>query len=120
MANRERHVGVARLANVLPVVHGLEHGEQAVVLLQVPRQRIQVPGTRVRRQRTPRRQRRLRRGLGGVYVLRRGLQANGECLAGGRRDRGRVAPTFGVDETVVHEKPKAVVVSRQPLSGNVR
>jgi hypothetical protein len=47
VARRERHVDVARLADRLAVVHRLEHGEEALVLLQVPGDGVEIAGALV-------------------------------------------------------------------------
>ena len=50
-------VDVARLTNRLSVVHAFENGEQTRMLLDAAGQRVQVPGTRMSVERSPRGQR---------------------------------------------------------------
>ena len=81
----QRNVDVAALADRLAVVHRLQHGEEPLAFLHVPRQRIEMPRPRLARQRRPGGKRRPRRRHRRVGV---GLAA--ECDAAEQRAVGRV------------------------------
>ncbi len=76
VADDQRNIDVAALANRLAVVHGLEHGEAAGVLLHGPRQRVEIASSRVRSERLPFWQSGARGSDCGVNVCRRSL---GNC-----------------------------------------
>jgi hypothetical protein len=84
MARDERDVDVARFADRLPVVQRLEHREEAALLLDVPRDRIEVARPRVSTDRLPARLRRAGSAHRGVHVRRRSLRDAGEPLTVGR------------------------------------
>ena len=94
MANRQRNVRVAGLADRLAVVQRFHRGQQPAVLLQVPRKAIQVAAARVRAQRAPLRLCTPRRRHGAVRRLRRrvlgGLEALAAAAAAGRPRRLRL------------------------------
>ena len=82
MAGDERNVDVARLADRLAVVDRLEHGEEALALLHVAGERIEMLRALVARERRPVRQRLARRGDRRVDVGVRALRRAGDPLAG--------------------------------------
>ncbi len=53
VANHQRDVDVATLANGFAVVHGLENREAAGMLLHRPRQRVEIASSRMRSERLP-------------------------------------------------------------------
>ena len=77
----ERHVEVTGLADGLAVVERLEHREQARVLLNVTRQRVEVPGSAVPAQLPPTVLRRLGCRDRRIDVLRRALRHLRELVA---------------------------------------
>jgi ParB family chromosome partitioning protein len=83
VARDERNVRVARLAQRLAVVERLDAREQAVVLLHVPRNAVEVLGALVRRQRRPRAKGGTRRLHGDVDVGRFALNRLAQSLAVG-------------------------------------
>ena len=98
MPRDERNIDVARFANRLAVVDGLEHREVARMLLNAAGDGVQPAGARVIVQRLPTGQRGTGRGNGSVYVVGAALshareQCSGrwivhlEQLTGGRRGK---------------------------------
>ena len=114
MAHGERDVGVAGLPNGLAVVQGLEDGEEAGVLLYVPRNRVQMPRPLVGRRLAPRRQRAFGRVHRQVHVFRLGLHVVGEVLAGGGGEGGFEATPGGLLEAPVDEHAELAVVDGEP------
>ena len=76
VADNQWNIDVAALANRLAVVHGLEHGEAAGVLLHGPRQSVEIASSCVRSERLPFWQSCARGSDGGVDVCWRPL---GNC-----------------------------------------
>ena len=82
MPGDERHVDVARLADRLAVVEALQHGEEALALLDEPGERVEVLRPLMAGKRGPGGLRRARGGDGRVDVGRRPLRDAGDRRAG--------------------------------------
>ncbi len=112
VACRERHVDVARLADRLAVVHRFEHREQARVFLDPARDRVQVAGPRVGRQRLPCGKRLLRRADRGIHII---LRAIGDARDHLRRRRvDDVERLSGPGPGAADVVPEGAVVFAEP------
>ncbi len=107
VAGDQRHVEVARLADRLAVVHRLQDGEQARVLLHVAGERVEVPRAAVAAERPPSRLRGARRRHRGVHLCGAALGHAGERLA--------VGGAQGVEEFVHRRAAEGAVDERQDL-----
>eukprot|EP01139_Manchomonas_bermudensis_P024364 Amastigsp_a842540_113.p2 type:complete len:396 gc:universal Amastigsp_a842540_113:1228-41(-) len=116
----QRHVEITRLANRLAVVHRLEDCEEAMVLLHVAGNRVEVLGAHVRRESSPRDLRSLGGGNGGNNVGVRAFDCLCENLAGGGAGRRLELGARGNHPLVVDEVAKAPVVLVEPSGETVR
>ena len=114
VAGDERDVDVARLADRLAVVHRLEDGEQARVLLNLPRQRVEVAGADVSRRRAPGGEGGAGGAHGGVYILARGLRDLDQRLRVGWIDAGEILAAGGIAPVVVDEEAQMWRVRVEP------
>lgn len=108
----ERNVQVARLADALAVVHRLDDGEQARMLLHHARERVEVLGPLVAAQLAPAALRLARGGHGGIHVLRAALRDLGEQVRRARIDD--VEGAAGLRPRPVHEVAELGTVLLEP------
>ena len=120
VADHEGEVGVARLADRLAVVHRLEHGEQAVVLVDAARHRVQVARAHVAGRRAPRRVRGARRGDRLVDVGVLADERRRQRLPRARVDRGVGFATLRLHERAVDEVAERAAVRLDPRLRAVR
>ncbi len=113
----ERDVEVAGFANRFAVVQTLEHREQARVALHLARQRVQVTGAGVRRQRRPAGRRGVGGGDRGVHVRRTPLGDARQHRLRRRIDRLEILPGSGLDPAAVDEMAEAAVRHEQLGNG---
>ena len=119
MPGDEGDVEVARLADRLPVVHALAHGEQPRMLLHPARQGVQVAGARVAGECGPPGQRLARRADRRVHI-------GGACLYDPREPLGR-RRVDDVEELAVRPfdpapaevDPECGVVAGEPIEGRL-
>ena len=109
VARDERNVGVARLADRLAVVDRLQHRQEALALLDQPRQRVKRAGARIAGERAPAFKRPTRGGDGGVDVLRRPLRDACDFCAARRLEN--VEQLGGLGELSVNEMAEAGLVA---------
>ena len=105
VAGDEGNVDVARLADRLAVVDRLQHREEALALLHVARQRVEMARPLVARERRPFRLRLARRSDRRVDVGGRALRRAGDPLAG--RGIEHVEERAGPGEPAVDEVAEA-------------
>ena len=120
VAGDQRNIDVAALANRLAVVHGLEHGETAGMLLHGSRQRVEIASSRVRSERLPFRQSCAGGSDGGVDVRSRSLGDCRELLAGGGIGGFEVSTFRRLSPCAVDEMSEAAAVEIQPGEGFFR
>ena len=114
----QRNVDVARLADRLAVVDRLEHGEEALALLHVTRERVEMLRALVAGERRPFRQRLARRRDRGVDVGGRALRRAGDPLAG--RGVEDVEQRAGLGEAAADEMAEARLVRLRATPGRGR
>ena len=108
VARHEGYVEIAGLADRLAVVHRLEHGEQAGVLLDVAGQGVQVTRPAVAAERPPPR-------LGGARRRHRGIDLDGTAL-GHARQRFAVGGAQGFEELGHRGAAEGAVDKRQDFA----
>ena len=112
----QRDVEIARLTNRFAVVETLEHGEQPGVALHLARERVQIAGACVRRQRRPAWGRGSRPRDGGVDVSLAPLRDAGENRCGRGVDRLEVLSFHRSGPPAIDEMAEPpVVVLPDPL-----
>ena len=112
VAGDQGNVDVARFADRLAVVDRLEHGKEALALLHVAGERVEMTRTLVAGERRPFRQRLARRRDRRVDVGVRALRRAGDPLAGRRVEH--VEQRAGLGEPPVDEMAEARRMLREP------
>ena len=118
VAGDERHVDVAQFADRLAVVERLQHREEALALLHMPRQRIEMLRALVAGKRRPPSLRLARRGDRRVDVGRGALADAGDALALGGVEHVEQGGGFG--EAAVDEMTEAVLMRLEPRQHMLR
>jgi hypothetical protein len=113
----ERDVEIARLADRLPVVHALEHGEQSRVALYGSREPVEVARASVAPEPLPRRTRGARRRHRRIYVLRTPLRHAREALPVRRIDDVEQGLFARLGEPPTDVVTEGVVVLGKPGEG---
>ncbi len=114
VTGQQWHVDVARLADGLAVVHRLEHGQQAVVLLDVPGDGVHVAGTDHTGRLAPAFEGGPGSGHGRIDFLLPGLGGFRQGFSVGRVDAGVGFGILGMHPFVVDEQSKFAPVLVQP------
>ena len=112
MPLRQRYINVARFPDGFAIVQRFQHGKQAGVFLQQPRQRIQMPRPSMPAQLFPFRLGLARGGYGGIYIGLCGLCQRGQRFARRRVPRHEPIPRFG--KCPINEMAKTVALIHQP------
>ena len=114
VARQQGHVDIARFADRFAVVHRFQHGQQAVVLLDVAGDGIQVARPHVAGGLAPGCEGPAGSGYSLVHFFLPGLHGLGQRLAGGGVIAGQVLCPLWGDPLVVDEQPKLALVIVQP------
>ncbi len=121
VARHQRDVDVARFADRLAVVERLQHRQQAIVLLDVAGDGVEIAGAGVPAQLAPRGE----GGAGGsdgvIDVL--GVVGVGvlrQRIAGGGVDAGQIAAGFRLRPVIVDEQPELALVRVEPCVSGIR
>ena len=114
VAGDQRNIDVAALADRLAVIHGLEHGQAAGMLLHGPRQRVQISSSRVRCQGLPFRQGGACGAHRSVNVRCRSLGNRGKLLAGRGISGFEVSAVRRLPPRTVDKMSEAAAMSIQP------
>src|SRR5437016_6238602 len=120
VSSDEWNVDVARFADGLAVVHGLEHGKQARVLLNQPSKCVQVTRATVPAERSPDIKYLVCCGNSGVDVVLVALRNARKRLGCGRIDRLEIFTTVWLAPLAIDEMTECARVLFQPAQRGCR